>query len=151
MVSGQFAVAAHVVALLTLVPEGEGLASDVIAGSVSTHPAFVRRVVGQLVAAGLVAPKVGRGGGYRLARPADRISLADLYRAVGPDAPFGPRHGEPNPMCRIGSGIGDALGAVTRSAQASVERELARVTVADLAAAAERAGVGKRTLAVPPA
>lgn len=43
---------------------------------------FVRRVVGKLVAAGLLVTTRGMGGGVCLARPAGEISLLDVVRAL---------------------------------------------------------------------
>ncbi len=43
---------------------------------------FVRRVIGRLVSAGIVATVRGAGGGVALARPAAEISLLDVVRAM---------------------------------------------------------------------
>src|SRR5258708_28091368 len=43
---------------------------------------FVRRVVAHLVRANIVQAREGRDGGYRLARPAEHITLAEVYQAV---------------------------------------------------------------------
>ena len=42
-------------------------------------------LLAQLHRAGLIAPRQGPGGGYILARPADRITVAEVFEAV--DAP----------------------------------------------------------------
>jgi Rrf2 family protein len=47
--------------------------------------AFLPRVMGDLVAARLVEGALGRAGGYRLARPADEVSLLDVVEAVEGD------------------------------------------------------------------
>jgi FeS assembly SUF system regulator len=47
----------------------------------------VQKLVSRLAAAGLVESARGTGGGFRLSRPADAISLADIVEAVeGPIA-----------------------------------------------------------------
>jgi FeS assembly SUF system regulator len=46
-----------------------------------------QKLTGRLAAAGLLVTSRGAGGGFRLARPTDRISLADIVEAVeGPIA-----------------------------------------------------------------
>lgn len=45
---------------------------------------FLVQVLGRLAERGLVAPVLGRSGGYLLARPADQISLLDVVTAVVP-------------------------------------------------------------------
>ena len=78
--------AAH--ALAVLAQSRAGYPSVYVAASVNTHAVFLRRILGDLVAAGLVAVREGRAGGYRLARPPERITLADVYRAVEPEGPL---------------------------------------------------------------
>ena len=43
---------------------------------------FVRRIVGDLVKAGILATSRGSGGGVSLARPAEEISLGEVVRAI---------------------------------------------------------------------
>jgi Rrf2 family protein len=47
---------------------------------------FLPLVMGDLVRAGLVDGMVGRRGGYRLAKPATRITLLDVIEAVEGDS-----------------------------------------------------------------
>src|SRR6266567_3602337 len=44
--------------------------------------AYLEQLVGQLRRAGLVSATRGQSGGYRLARPADEISMADAVRIL---------------------------------------------------------------------
>src|SRR5947199_8110883 len=48
---------------------------------------FLVQILLQLKGAGLVASVRGAAGGYRLARPPDEISLADIIRVIDPGAP----------------------------------------------------------------
>jgi Rrf2 family protein len=64
--------------------------NDVQSGTQLAHATgipipFVGQVMGDLVHAGLVEPRVGRTGGYRLARPAHRISMLSIVEAVEGD------------------------------------------------------------------
>lgn len=138
MASGRFAMAAHALALLS--QSEEGYPSAYIAASVNTHAVFLRRILRDLVAAGLVAAREGRTGGYRLSRPADRISLADVYRAVEPDGPLAQSPAEPNARCPVGAGIRAAFGEASGLAERGLLRALRERTVADLARSAVRAG-----------
>jgi Rrf2 family transcriptional repressor of oqxAB len=129
MSSGRFAVAAHALAVLA---GREGASSDVIAASVCTNPVIVRRVMGALVEAGLVSAHEGRGGGYRLARSADRISLRDVYEAVEPSGPLAPSACEPSARCPIGAGMREAFEDVSARARARMAEALAEVSVSSL-------------------
>jgi Rrf2 family protein len=46
---------------------------------------FLPRVMTELVRTGLVEGRLGRTGGYRLARPASSITLLEVIHAVEPD------------------------------------------------------------------
>ena len=127
---GWFAMAAHVLALLARSPDGYPSAH--LASSVNTHAVFLRKVVARLVRTGLVDAKEGRDGGYRLARPADRITLADVYRVMRADGPLPLSPAEPNPSCAVGSGMRAALTEVASRAEDQLLRELERHTIADL-------------------
>jgi Rrf2 family protein len=130
--------AAHVLALLARTPDG--YPSAFLAGSVNTHAVFLRKVVARLVRAGLVDAKEGRDGGYRLARPADRITLADVYRVMRADGPLPPSPAEPNPLCEVGSGVRAALSEVAARAEDRLLGELERHTIADLSGRAVALG-----------
>ena len=125
-----FALATHAVALLAFHGE-DGATSGLIASSASTHPARVRQVLGLLVRAGIVSAREGAGGGYVLARPADEITLADVYLATRGEGPLLPLHPRPpNEKCPIGAGITAALGAVDSAVDTALRAELAHHSVA---------------------
>ncbi len=53
-----------------------------IAQHAGTNPVVVRRVLGSLRQAGLLVSEAGHSGGWRLARPPQEITLADVYLAL---------------------------------------------------------------------
>ncbi|HQR78842.1 MAG TPA: Rrf2 family transcriptional regulator [Actinomycetota bacterium] len=65
---------------------------DVIAERQDLPTDYVRSAMSDLRRAGIVSTRRGRVGGYRLARPADQITLADIIRAV--DGPLTVVQGE---------------------------------------------------------
>ncbi|MEI8242522.1 MAG: Rrf2 family transcriptional regulator [bacterium] len=72
-------------AVLELAGGTSGRSAAALARTAQVPYPFLRRVLGKLVAAGLVCSSRGRGGGVRLARPAAAISLLDVARAIDPD------------------------------------------------------------------
>jgi len=56
--------------------------SGTMAEHLESQATLLRRVLAQLAKHNLVEAKEGRDGGYRLAKPANLITLADVYRAV---------------------------------------------------------------------
>jgi len=127
----QFAVAVHVLTLLGGAPE-QVLSSELLAGSVGANPVHVRRVLGALRRAGLVASRPGVHGGWQLARAADTLTLGDVWRAVQGDDLLLGLHGAA-PACAVGQRIQRALSDVERRAAGAVEQELTRTTIDDLA------------------
>ena len=129
--SSRFVVAVHILTLL----EHEGgrpVTSESIAGSVHTNPGFIRRLLSTLAQAGLVTSQLGTGGGTRLAKPAPKIRLLDVYRAVESSAVFAMHHSQPNSDCPVGRNIQASLAGALRRAERAMEAELAETTIADV-------------------
>ncbi len=127
-------------ALAVLAQSEEGYPSAFIASSVNTHAVFLRRILRELVAAGLVEAREGRAGGYRLARPPRRITLAEVYRAVEPEGPLAPSPAEPNVRCPVGAGMRFAFADAARAAGEGLTGALARRTLDELSRRALRHG-----------
>ena len=133
----RFAVAVHILTFLHS-QDGEPATSELIASSVDTNPSLIRRLMGQLIKAGLASAQRGSGGGASLARPADRITLRDVHRAVDGDAAVIPIHPAPNPKCPVGRNIQAALSNRIDAIDRAMQDEMARTTIADLFADVER-------------
>jgi len=75
-------------AVVTLAREGsdEVVPARHIARQMDIPVRFLPQVLGDLGRAGLVEAKLGRSGGYRLARDASQISLLDIIEATEGDA-----------------------------------------------------------------
>ena len=129
----RFAVAVHILTFLQT-QGGEPATSELIASSVNTNPSLIRRLLSQLARAGLTTSQMGTGGGALLARPADAITLLDVYRAVDEDRDVIPMHQSPNPRCPVGRHIQATLEARIDAAERALYDELARTTIAELAA-----------------
>lgn len=127
--NSRFAVSVHILAYLAF-RQGAAVPSAEIAGSVSTNPVVIRRLLSALIKARLVSAQKGSTGGFTLASTPQNISLLDVYRAVEPIPNHGLRSFSPNHKCPVGAKIESLLYAVLFKAQAGMEAELARVTLA---------------------
>ena len=141
--NSRFAVAIHVLALARVARAGAlGLpvTSEQMAESVNTNPVVIRRILGALREAGLVASQPGPGGGWRLLRRPDDISLRDVYRAVEAEPLFALPRREPNAGCAIGKQLPAVLEGWFRAAEAALEDRLGQVTLADVIASVLASG-----------
>jgi Rrf2 family protein len=129
--NSRFTVAVHSLCLLAESGE-EAVQSDWIAGSVGTNPVVIRRTLSRLEQTGLVHGHKGPRGGYRLARPADAITLGDVYRAMRDEGPLALHAGEPNPRCPVGRCIGGVLGSIYAEAEGALAARLDATTIAEL-------------------
>jgi Rrf2 family transcriptional regulator, repressor of oqxAB len=69
-------------ALVVVAESDRACSSAAIAQVLKVHATFLRRVMVLLVRANIVDAHEGRDGGYRLARPAEAITLAEIYQAA---------------------------------------------------------------------
>jgi Rrf2 family protein len=94
--------------------------ADAIARAQEIPPKFLENILGDLRQGGLVRSQRGAEGGYRLARPAAEITLADIIRGGRPeDVRYA---GSAEPLQRLWIAVRSALRQVAE-----------QVTLADLA------------------
>ena len=136
-ISTRFTMAVHVLVAVGHF-EGQRATSTFLAKSVNANPVVIRRIMGQLKEAGLIAVEMGLGGAT-LARPADEITLLDIYRAVeSTEEHLFHFHEDPNPACPVGRNIHAVLDTHLADAQRALENELKKVTLYDLTQDLER-------------
>lgn len=63
---------------------GQAESADHLAGQTKVPRRYLHKVLQDLVRAGLVRSRSGPGGGYALARPAEKITILDVVNAVAP-------------------------------------------------------------------
>ena len=126
--NSQFSMAVHVLTLLARAGE-ENMKSDHIAGSVNTNPVVIRRLLGQLGQAGLVASQTGSAGGTRLAKAPAEISLCEIYKAVSCGEVFALHAKAPNQDCPVGKNIEAVLCNLQKEIDQSVGERLSQYTL----------------------
>jgi len=91
---------------------------------------FLENILGELRHAGLVRSHRGAEGGFRLAKPAEDITIADVIRAV--EGPLASVRGAP-PEEQAYAGASEALLRVWIAVRANLRKVVEQVTVADVA------------------
>lgn len=114
--------------LVVLAETGTTCSSAELARDLNAHAVFLRRVTAQLVQAHIVTAREGRDGGYRLARPAESITLAEVYLAI--KAAELSESSTPNRASN--TSIQQALDEVASEAEQSLLQVLNRHTIASM-------------------
>jgi Rrf2 family protein len=94
---------------------------------------FLENILGELRHAGIVRSHRGAEGGFRLAKPANQVTVADVIRAV--EGPLASVRGGPPEDSAYG-GASAALPRVWIAVRANLRRVVEHVTVADVASGA---------------
>lgn len=121
--------AIHILVYIYIAPGS--LDSTTIASSVASNPSVVRRLMAALKKAGLIASRAGAAE-PRLARPANEISLRDVFRAVEPNSEL--LHVDPrtNSDCPVGAHIQQTLDGAYSRIQRAAENEMRQLTIQDM-------------------
>jgi Rrf2 family protein len=101
---------------------------------------FLENILGELRHAGIVRSFRGADGGFRLAKPASEIAIADVIRAV--EGPLASVRGAP-PEESTYMGASEALPRVWIAVRANLRKVVEHVSVADVASGTLPAAIEK--------
>jgi len=135
-ISSRFTIAVHVLTCIEVFKEDHQVNSEFISTSVGVNPVIIRKIFRQLKAAGLIHVQRGGNGGVSLAKPADEITLCDVYHAVDSVEKEGlfHFHENPNANCPVGRNIHYVMDGRLVRVQAAMDKELSSMTIADVIA-----------------
>ena len=128
--------AVHIMALIAINQDMD-LSSSAIAASVKTNPAFVRQLMMKLKKAGLMSSVTGHAK-PALAKPAEKITLLDIYKAVEGDKPLLHLDTHTNPDCGVGMNIQFALQDYYHEIQQTAEEKMKQISLQDIVDAYEK-------------
>lgn len=111
--------------------EKEHLTSAKIAESVKTNPAYIRQLMSALKKAGLISTTQGQANAC-LTRPADQITMLDIYRAAEGNKPLLHLDVDTNPECGIGIHVQLAIGDFYEEIQKTAEQKMNEITLQDI-------------------
>jgi Rrf2 family protein len=116
---------------LAAAPDEKPVKGERIATAQAIPLRFLENILMQLRHAGLVDSRRGADGGYKLARPAADVTLADVIRAI--DGPLAGVSGA-RPETLDFAGVAEPMRDVWIAVRASLRGVLERVTLADVVA-----------------
>lgn len=132
-ISSRFTLAVHIFACIDVFKDDYKVTSDFLAASTNVNPVIIRKILGQLKAAGLV--EVARGsGGASIPRPLNEISFLDIYNAVEciENGELFHFHENPNTDCPVGKNIHGILDDKLMRVQKAMEDQLSSITLEDI-------------------
>jgi DNA-binding IscR family transcriptional regulator len=127
----QYTVGIHTLMLIEYYRD-ESITSYLVSRSIGCNPVIVRNVFAKLSKAGILRPGMGKRK-TELARPADEITLFDVFMATqSDDVERMFKMYEPNPLCPVGPDIHNILTSRFERARDAMFEELRRTSIADL-------------------
>lgn len=118
--------------LLHLADRKAPVTSEALSGAMATNPVVIRRMIGGLRDLGLVQAKKGHNGGWVLGRDLSRISLKDVYDALGSPTLLALSHRTDSPDCLVEKAVNAALGDAFEEAEAALLARFGEVTLSVL-------------------
>lgn len=113
--------------------EADGpVTSEALAGMMQTNPVVIRRILGGLREQGLVQSEKGHGGGWRLGRDLDSITLYDIHVALGAPGVLALGNRTESPGCLVEQVVNGAMNDAFEEAEALLLNRFRSITLAVL-------------------
>lgn len=120
--------------LLHMAEQSEPVTSETLAKANNTNPVVIRRIMAGLREQGYVRSERGHGGGWTLACDLSKVTLRDIYTALGSPALLAIGNRTKAPGCLVEQAVNAALDRAFEDAEALLLARLGQVTLARLSA-----------------
>lgn len=120
--------------LLHMAQKDGPVTSEVLAKAMDTNPVVLRRVMAGLRDQGYVQSEKGHGGGWMLACDLSKVTLRDIYSALGSPTLIAIGHRTESPGCLVEEAVNAALNKSIQDAEELFLSRLGEVTLAALSA-----------------
>lgn len=120
--------------LLHMAEHAGPVTSEVLAQAMCTHPVVIRRIMAGLRKQGYVRSEKGHGGGWTLACDLAKVTLRDIYTALGCPSLLAMGNRTESPGCLVEQAVNAALDQAFQDAEVLLLARLDGVTLAMLSA-----------------
>lgn len=110
------------------------MTSESLASMMKTNPVVIRRILAGLRKHKLVCSAKGHGGGWKICRELDTITLHDIYRALDEPTLLAMGNRTEAPGCAVEETVNNALNQAFHDAEALLLERFRAVTLAQLSA-----------------
>lgn len=118
--------------LLHMADIGKPATSEVLARAMMTNPVVIRRIMAGLRDRGYVRSEKGHGGGWTLDCDLEKVTLRDIYEALGNPSLLAMGNRTDSPGCPVEQAVNAALGEAFDDAEAFLLARFGEVTLARL-------------------
>jgi DNA-binding IscR family transcriptional regulator len=119
--------------LLHMAQADQAMTSEALAGMMRTNPVVIRRILAGLREQALVQSEKGHGGGWKLSCDLDKVTLRDIYHALGAPVLLAIGNRTESPGCLVEQAVNAAMDQACHDAEALLLARLGEVTLAELA------------------
>ena len=120
--------------LLHMAEQSSPVTSDALATAIDTHPVVIRRIMAGLRDRRYVRSEKGHGGGWTLACDLSKVTLLDIYTALGSPSVLAMGNRVETPGCLVEQAVNTSLDQAFGDAEALLLARLGQVTLAVLSA-----------------
>lgn len=118
--------------------------SEMLARAMQTNPVVIRQIMAGLRDRGYVRSEKGHGGGWTLACDLSKLTLRDVYEALGEPSLLAMGNRTEAPGCLVEQAVNAALGRAFDDAEAMLLARFAAVTLAQLRDDFQKRQAGRR-------
>lgn len=120
--------------LLHMAEYKKPVTSEVLAKAMGTNPVVVRRVMSGLREQGYVRSEKGHGGGWEIAFDLSKVTLHDIYNAIGKPSLLAMSNRTEMPGCLVEQAVNASLNKAFSDAEELLLKRFGEVTLAMLSA-----------------
>jgi len=120
--------------LLHMAEYKKPVTSEVLAKAMGTNPVVVRRVMSGLREQGYVRSEKGHGGGWEIACDLSKVTLHDIYNAIGKPSLLAMSNRTEMPGCLVEQAVNASLNKAFSDAEELLLKRFGEVTLAILSA-----------------
>jgi len=120
--------------LLHMAEYKKPVTSEVLAKAMGTNPVVVRRVMSGLREQGYVRSEKGHGGGWEIACDLSKVTLHDIYNAIGKPSLLAMSNRTEMPGCLVEQAVNASLNKAFSDAEELLLKCFGEVTLAKLSA-----------------
>jgi DNA-binding IscR family transcriptional regulator len=119
--------------LLHMAQTDQPMTSETLAEMMQTNPVVIRRILAGLREQGFVQSGKGHGGGWKLSCDLGKVSLRDIYEALGAPTILAIGNRSESPGCLVEQAVNAAMDQAFQDAEALLLARLGEVSLAELA------------------